>query len=174
MKRRRVLEIIGLLFLFWQNIWQSLLFIRLLKIDTYSDLFAFLPDMKGYSASIYIRWIYEIITSGGSDILVSLKNLFTMMSGLEIVCILCIFLILISSKNKEAFILFIKQISIFIWTIVLVLLGFKSTSLQSVILILRVLSTGGIVLEIVCIYSILSKLRLFLIDIIKETYVSNI
>ena len=143
----------------WQNIWQILLFIRLFPIKEYASLFDFLPQMKGYSASLFIRFLYNLIQMGSVTIVSGLHSLRTALTIWGCLFIVGCVLLFISRRERHIQLLEISHILLFIWTLICVVCGISSTSLQAVIHILHTLSIGGILLEILCIYSVLHNIR---------------
>ena len=147
------------LYWLWQNIWQFLMLIQLLKIQDYSDLFAFQSNMSMYESSVFIRILYSVISNPNSIV-----------SCIKLIDIFGIFSLLICIKKYR------KIIGLFgvkyVWCIFWVLKGVHSNSLNNVILSLKMLAIGGIVVVGIVILLFLHELICDILDWKKTVYKS--
>lgn len=137
------------LYWLWQNIWQLLMLLQLVRIQDYSDLFAFQSSMSMYESSVFIRILYSVISNQNSII-----------SCIKLVDILGVISLCICIKKYR------KIVGLFglkyIWCLFWVLKGLHSSSLYDVILCLKMLSYGAIIIVgivlILFLYSLVSAI----------------
>lgn len=117
----------------WQNIWQLLLFFKLIFITDYESLFNLQAKLSAFESSVFIRIIYCMISNPSLTIQMIL-NCITMIDILGFFGLMCF----IKRYKKIVFLMLFK----YVWCLFWVMKGLNSMSVYLVINCLKWLSLG--------------------------------
>lgn len=117
----------------WQNIWQLLLFFKLIFITDYESLFNLQAKLSAFESSVFIRIIYCMISNPSLTIQMIL-NCITTIDILGFFGLMCF----IKRYKKIVFLMLFK----YVWCLFWVMKGLNSMSVYLVINCLKWLSLG--------------------------------
>ena len=153
-KRRFILVSLLSLYWLWQLIWQIAFFGSLFQVQDYESLFQFMGAMQGFQSSLLVRFAYSLI----SNPLVQLSSLWNAVwSALTpwdaIVVLGSLILLPTISKGKQR--IFIGG-TVFLFGIIVgaLAIGMKSSSVQALISLLRILSVICLAVCVVLAFSL--------------------
>lgn len=139
----------------WQNIWQLILFSKLLFITDYEKLFNLQAHLSNYESSVLIRIIYYVISNPS-------LNMAGLVSCIKLIDIMGIVGLLILAQ-KYRIILILNGFK-FVWCSIWIVKAIHSASVYLVINCLKWLSIGGLVLVIAAILMWLVRLVRMVVD----------
>lgn len=118
----------------WQNIWQLLLFFKLIFITDFESLFNLQAKLSAYESSVFIRIIYCVISNPSLTIQMIL-NCITTIDILGFFGLMCF----IKRYKKIVFLMLFK----YVWCLFWLIKGLNSMSVYLVINCLKWLSLGA-------------------------------
>lgn len=121
----------------WQNIWQLILFSKLLFITDYEGLFNLQAHLSNYESSVLIRILYYVISNPSLNIL-------GVVSCIKLIDIMGI-VGLLMMVQKYRIIMILNGFK-YIWCSIWIVKGMNSASVYLVINCLKWLSIGGLIL----------------------------
>mgnify|MGYP004508708677 FL=1 len=118
----------------WQNIWQLLLFFKLIFITDYESLFNLQAKLSAYESSVFIRIIYCVISNPS----LTIHSILSCITAIDILGLFG-FMCLIKRYKKIAFLMLFK----YVWCLFWLMKGLNSMSVYLVINCLKWLSLGA-------------------------------
>lgn len=164
-KRSIICNFIVLAYWIWQNIWQCVFMLDLTQVSSYEKLFSFYSKLSNYANSFLVSTILTIISFNKVTFSTVIMSFFQNIGFLDIImCALTLLLFLKSENKRKWMILPLLYITLFIFIGVCVGLGFQVGSLDQLVGLLKILSIGSLIIELVIIFTLLRKVVMYAIE----------